>query len=191
MPFVALDKDGGERVDITMFKEPKQFLAGLYLMCQDCHTKMYIRDTINVVAHFAHHPRKDGEHCLSGGESPAHMQAKKAMGLRLRSLYPEAKIEFEVRIDNTDGAKYRKVDVLETWEDGIVCAHEIQLSAITTEKLKERTADYRKNNIDVVWWLGSRAGTAENKSFLLQEGGCFGTIRYEGREVEPGDVDGD
>ena len=188
MPFIALDKNTAERVDITKYKEPKKELSAFDLVCQDCHTAMYIRHTINVSAHFAHHPRTDGERCLSAGESPAHMEAKKAMALRMRALYPEARHELEFSITGTEHAESRRVDLLTIWEDGLAYAHEIQLSPISLKELAERTEDYANRGINVIWWLGSKANTYENRDYLISEVGSYGTIRYEGREVSPSSI---
>jgi competence CoiA-like predicted nuclease len=80
-------------------------------------------------------------------------------------------IELEVPIDMKWRARGRVIDILVTWPMGWREAHEIQLSAITPQALEERTDDYLRSGIDVIWWIGNRANTKENKDWCMERFG--------------------
>jgi competence CoiA-like predicted nuclease len=172
MPFVALHKETKARIDITAINNPRQFLKSGDCICQLCGESMIVKAGEILQAHFAHHAACTTEY-ESQPESPEHRAAKKYLAEHLVEEFPEyagATIEYEVPIPEVR----RIADLLATWPNGHRKAHEIQLSAITTRVLRERTNDYGKAGIDVIWWLGKSADTWTNRDWCLETfGECY------------------
>lgn len=159
MPFIAINAATGERLDASEFTLIHSELAARgiepeQLRCQLCAGAMYARQGPHV-PHFAHYPDVD---CNSHGyetkpESPEHHVGKRFVRDHLRTLYPGAQVELEVPIEQ----RKRIADVLVAFRGGWAIAHEIQLARIALTELEERTRDYARVGIDVVWWLGAKA----------------------------------
>jgi competence protein CoiA len=173
MPFIALHKETKSRIDITAINNPRHFLKSGDCLCQLCGSPMIVKAGEILQAHFAHMAACHSPY-QSQPESPEHRAAKRYLAEHLTEEFPEyarATIEYEVPIPSVR----RIADLLVTWPEGHRKAHEIQLSAITIEKLQERTDDYEKAGIDVIWWLGKSALTATNRDWSFK---TFGLCYY-------------
>jgi competence CoiA-like predicted nuclease len=174
MPFVALNKTTRQRVDITKIENPRLALKSEEHVCQLCEQPMIVRAALILQPHFAHRvmcPSDYGYH----PESQEHRAAKRFLAQYLRETYEEyttAQIEFEVPIREAK----RVADILVEFPMGWRIAHEIQLASITTLQLQERTSDYVRAGIDVIWWLGKAADTETNRDLCLEEVGFCGWI---------------
>jgi hypothetical protein len=166
MTFVALHKDTRERIDITLYPFPKKEALKQYaLICQVCGEELFIKEGEVKAAHFAH---KAGSHCGSDGETLAHKDGKLFLKKQLVQVFPEY-IEAAFYLEYQVPEIGRIIDLLTVFPDGRKIAHEVQLSPITTRELMERTRDYKKVGIEVVWWLGKSAHTETNKNWCFQQ----------------------
>jgi|SRR5579884_723375 len=178
MPFIAKHKETGERIDITQIEHPKLRFRGGECLCQLCGAPLIIRGGLHVRNHFAHHPSSP---CLTDysyqPESAHHRSAKLFLLEQLRKEfleYKDAQIECESIIPEIK----RVADILVTFPTGWKQAHEIQLADITTNELEERTDDYERAGIDVVWWLGKNADSASNRQWCIERFGCNFSLNF-------------
>jgi competence protein CoiA len=163
MPFIAMLKSTGERIDITTIANPRAALTSGECLCQLCRTPMIVKAGLIRQHHFAHVGRCPSDF-RSHPESPEHREAKRYLASHLREWYTEyadAHIAYEVPIPEVK----RIADILVIFPMGWRVAHEVQLAAITTEHLQERTNDYTLAGIDVVWWMGKSADTEANRAW--------------------------
>lgn len=176
MPFVALNKITRQRVDITQVKNPRLTLKSEEHVCQLCEQPMIVRAALILQPHFAHRVKCPSDY-ESHPESPEHRAAKRFLAQYLRETYEEyteAKIEFEVPIREAN----RVADILVEFPMGWRIAHEVQLASITTLQLQERTNDYVRAGVDVIWWLGNAADTETNRDWCVEEIGFCGRISF-------------
>lgn len=176
MPFIALDKNTGDRIDITKLENPRAELKKGEVICQLCEQPMIIRAGTVRRHHFAHYAQcvSDYDH---SPESPEHLGAKEAIATHLMETfleYKEATIDYEVKVPEI----MRVADIMVTFPNGWRIVHEIQLSPITVEDLQKRTSDYTKAGLDVVWWLGKSADTEANQNWCLDAFGVVYTLNY-------------
>jgi competence CoiA-like predicted nuclease len=163
MPFIAIRKATGERIDITAIEYPRAALTSGECLCQLCGAPMIVKAGLVRQHHFAHAGRCTSDY-QSHPESPAHREAKRYLVTHLREWFKEyenTRIAYEVPIPEVK----RIADLLVTFPTGWRVAHEVQLASITTEQLQERTNDYTLAGIDVVWWLGKSADTETNRAW--------------------------
>ena len=178
MPFIALEKRTGKRIDITQIDQPKQKYSYGDCLCQLCNAPLRIKGGMHVRYHFAHNANIacTTEYSYQP-ESAHHRTAKLFLLERLRKEFPEYKsatIECEVPIPEVK----RVADILVTFPNGWKQAHEIQLSPITTNELEERTNDYERAGIDTVWWLGKDANTESNRKWCIEKFGCNFSLNF-------------
>ena len=178
MPFVAIREDGGGRVYIDQYENPRQALSGVEFYCQDCQAPMTIRMGDIVRAHFAHKPGYEDRPCWfrTSGETEAHMASKRgiAAALARSPFFASGHIEVEYPIETATGRRY--IDVYVELPDGRRFAHEAQLASQSIDQFERRTGAYRSVGLIPVWWLGQSANTRENRAWC--EGQCdyIGTI---------------
>jgi competence CoiA-like predicted nuclease len=163
MPFIALNRSTGERVDITKIEHPRLHLKSDALICQLCEQPVIIKAGLLTRPHFAHR-----SHCSTDyhnhPESIEHLLGKEMVARGLKeefAEYAQADIQYEVKVPEVK----RVIDVMASFPNGWRVAHEIQLAGITTEELQQRTEDYARAGIDVVWWLGKSADTPANQAW--------------------------
>ena len=177
MPLVALARseldNDGKIVYIGDYDFPKIALEGCDLFCPGCMDGMFIREKRMTVAHFVH-KRRDGGSCayrdMDGGESEQHRLAKIAIRDLLLDdpIYRDANIQVERYVP---GDSPRIADVYVEFDFGDVEIYEIQLAAITTETLEQRTADYERalavdgRSVNVFWCLGGKADVEANREW--------------------------
>lgn len=179
MPFVALRKDTRERVDITEIENPRLTLRSGDCVCQLCDKPLIVKAGLVIRSHFAHYSESDCDTDYKyHPESPEHREAKIKLVEFLKTTYAEyttAKLEKEVPIPEIK----RVADILAAFPMGWRVAHEIQLAGITIDHLQERTDDYNKAGIDVVWWLGKSANTSTNRAWCIETFGYCFTLNIE------------
>jgi competence protein CoiA len=180
MSFIAIRKSDGTRIDITQIDQPRKMLPKDDIVCQLCGKPMIIKAGIIVRAHFAH--LADAE-CdtdyRTNPETPEHRQAKIELVRLLKETleeYSTADLSLEVPIPEVK----RVADILVTFPMGWRIAHEIQLSNIGIHEFEERTHDYNKAGIDVVWWLGRGADNESNESWCMQNFGVCYHLNLDG-----------
>lgn len=169
MPFIALNRQTGERIDITKIEYPRLHLKSDDLICQLCEQPVIIRAGLITRPHFAHRSLCISDYA-SHPESIEHLLGKElvAQGLQEEfAEYAQATIQYEVKVPEVK----RVADVMATFPNGWRVAHEIQLAALTTEELQQRTEDYARAGIDVVWWLGKSADTPANQAWCTERFG--------------------
>jgi competence CoiA-like predicted nuclease len=174
MPFVALHRETKERIDITRIENPRETLKSGDYVCQLCGIPVIIKAGLIVRAHFAHTSLCDSDY-QSQPESPDHREAKVFLATHLHESfndYRNTQIEYEVPIPDVK----RIADLMVTFPTGWCVAHEIQLASITTETLEERTNDYIRAGVDVVWWLGKSANTPANRNWCRETFGYILTL---------------
>jgi competence protein CoiA len=172
MPFVALDKITKERIDITKIENPRAELKSGEVICQLCEAPMIVKAGQIIRPHFAHFSDCQTDYNYHP-QSPEHLLGKEMVANALKSHfsdYANADIDFEVRVPEVK----RVADVMATFQNGWRQAHEVQLASITIGDLDQRTGDYYRAGVDVVWYLGNNANTQANKTWCLEKFGyCF------------------
>ena len=189
MPFIAIDKATGERIDITQTPDIMLTYQPGTLACQLCGGSMFPRSeherktpsgaVCSVRAYFRHASKECDTDYAAHPESVEHRLGKLYIAtfwLPQFAWYKDAKIEYEVPI--REAGIRRVVDVLATLPSGHRIAHEVQLAAITPRELKERTDDYAAAGIDVFWHLGGRANDYANCEYLDSTYGQRSTIAF-------------
>ena len=177
MPFIALERTTGKRVDITLLQQPREDLQAGEYVCQLCSAPMMVKAGLIRRAHFAHVSSCPTDY-QAHPESPEHRAAKIYLREQLPKRFTDYKhvtLEYEVPIKEVK----RVVDLLATFPKGHRIAHEVQLASITTEELEERTQDYERASVDVVWWLGRSANTPANRDWCLATFGVIFLIDHQ------------
>lgn len=171
MPFVALHGRTGQRIDIT--RDDLSIINRDDIVCPFCEKPMIPRagGLTSRRRHFAHRFGECGAEWLDP-EYRDESEAHKAGKLWIAKNYTlwisgqdmnQAAVEFEV-IFETPISK-RIADVCVTFPNGCCYALEMQLASITPEKLQERTDDYTRSGVDVIWFLGDHANTRPNRNW--------------------------
>lgn len=189
MPFIAINKETGGRVDIT--REGPEYIATFKVgsvKCQLCGGEMFPRSSHSrqghtVRAHFRH-ARAECDHGFADyeggtGESDFHREGKVYVAtewLLQFGRYKTSTIDYEVIIEC--GERRRIADVLVTLPNGHRIAHEIQLAAITPRELEERSNDYASAGVDVYWHIGRSADTEANRQYLSSMPGDYSLIVF-------------
>lgn len=162
MPFIALQKSTGKRIDITTIESPRAELRADDMACPVCGSPMLVKAGLINRAHFAHKPgREDCPYAAySAGETQEHREAKQLIRDHMSDWFSEygiARPELEVYVPEVTHARNRIADVMFTFPGGWRVAHEVQLASITVGDLQDRTEDYERAGIDVFWWFGRDA----------------------------------
>lgn len=183
MPFIALNKDTKDRIDITTIDEPRLTIPKGSVICQLCEQPMIIKAGQVIQAHFAHKVSctSDYEH---KPESAEHLKGKEVVMELLRKEYEkvgDVLIEYEVRLPEIK----RIADILVTFPSGWQIAYEVQLSPITVETMEKRTKDYNSIGIDAIWFLGEKLQTPSIQDWCTQNlGGNYNIISsFVGKKV--------
>jgi hypothetical protein len=148
--------------------------------CPHCYgvagalTPVRLRNPENRIVHF-YHPKADNDRgCPNHNpETDHHKQAKMKVlrDLQIAGLAQTVWCEYdeEIKRISISGIK-RHPDLLAMMPNGALVVHEVQVSAITPEELKQRTEDYRAcpNVAQVIWYLKDKKGvyTRENRMLL-------------------------
>ena len=185
MPFIAIDKNSGNRIDILTISNPRKTLKTADCICQLCGERMFIKAGPLIRPHFAHFADCNSKYKTGHAETPEHLFAKMELKQLLKEQFSNLEhieIDYEVPIPEIK----RIADVLVTFPMGWRMAHEIQLANISPDELEERTDDYLRAGIDVYWWLGKSADNLSNRSWCIDKFGFSLSISYiTSRQTEP------
>ncbi|MET9782420.1 competence protein CoiA family protein [Nocardiopsis alba] len=166
MAFTAIHPEYG-RIDATLgnlgcgldWSQVHRVRPRINLTCPECEWGVHAKHSSRGLRFFAHNAKRPAD-CQLSNESVEHHLLKLELATAIRQAGWYA--ELEVR---ADGGSWR-ADVLASSLDGTRrMAWEAQLSAITVEELRERTARYLDEGIGVCWvsprgevpWLSSVA----------------------------------
>jgi len=152
--------NGGDRDVIVKRTRDAQDLQGGFF-CPHCFEKsgekkrvLFRNNTDKRVCFY--HTGENAECANWSGESDNHKRAKYAIAADLESKGCGAEIKIDC-ITLKDAEKRRKPDVLATYPNGAIEAHEIQLSPISIEVWQQRTADQKSLGCaSVRWYFGSK-----------------------------------
>lgn len=181
MPFVALDKNTKERIDITKIENPRLTLKSGEVICQLCEAPMIVKAGLKKRHHFAHYAECNSDYEYHP-QSEEHLGGKEIVAEYAGSWFEElagARPDFEVRIPEVR----RVADVLFTFPNGWRVACEVQLASITTEQLQQRTDDYLRAGIDTLWFFGKSAHTSANIIWSIKTFGFALILEYTERPV--------
>jgi competence protein CoiA len=185
MPYIAVDKNTGKRIDILAIKDPRLNLKDSECLCQLCGEKMFIKAGPLIRPHFAHYADCKSDYKIDHAETPQHLFAKMKLKQILKEQFSKlehVEIDYEVAIPDI----HRVADILVIFPMGWKMAHEIQLSNISIKELEERTNDYLKSGIDVYWWLGKSADNISNRSWCIEKFGFSLSIGFtDNEQTEP------
>lgn len=176
MPFVALDKNTKERIDITKIVNPRLALKSGELICQLCEAPMMVKAGLVKRHHFAHYAECNSDY-EQHPQSEEHLRGKEIVAEYASDWFKEltsAKPDFEVPIPEVR----RVVDVLFEFPNGWRIACEVQLASITIEYLQKRTNDYLRAGIDVYWFFGKSAASDANLRWSIGEFGFALELEY-------------
>lgn len=182
MPSVALNSKG-ERVEIRKIMYESDIdifsyksMAPFY--CPHCQCEMHFKCGPKKCAHFSHKAKQDRDciaHEYYSSESDEHIHSK----LIIQSFLSEKtslKIVQEVAVNNRE--RIADLAVLDSNQNPIVSI-EIQLSKIKFETLMERTKDYNKNGISVIWLLGENNHDLSHKNNHLYTDLDYAFIKFQ------------
>jgi competence CoiA-like predicted nuclease len=177
MPFIAIDKNSGNRIDILTVSDPRRTLKSSDCACQLCGASMFIKAGPLIRPHFSHYSDCKSDYKIGHVETPEHLYGKMELKQLLKEQFSNLdriEIDYEVAIPEIK----RIADVLVTFPMGWRMAHEIQLANISTDELEERTNDYLRAGIDVYWWLGKSADNLQNRSWCIDKFGFSLSISF-------------
>jgi len=141
MPFIAVDPDDNRP------RIPVEVDDGEEVQCPVCDGTLRVRDSSTFARHFYHPP--DSSDCK--GESNYHIAMKSIAVDKLRTKYPDAKIEIEFTADTVP----RRADVFVEFDDprcplGRGIAVEVQYRN-DQKNLIETTASFLDDGASVIW----------------------------------------
>ena len=148
----ATFKDTDKVIDITEYKHPRSEISKDGLVCLECGWPLYIKEGSVIIPHFCHMPHAPESCTAWKNESIEHDLGKRWVRDCLRREY-KGKSGMIVELEKWIPEINQRADVLVTYPFGWQMAHEIQLSPIDINEIKERTHGYESAGIDVIWWL--------------------------------------
>lgn len=180
MPLTAYHTAREEVISVLDYGDPKTDLNASKIICPACRSEMHVCAPEFRVTHFRHNP---GASCERGGESIAHLVAKMDIAQMLRSNSDCRKVWLERSLEVG-----RRPDVLCRYSGGQFVAHEIQLSEVSKNEIRQRTADYWGEGIAVHWWFGEDIPGSLIEWTVRAIGGCsqlsFGMHTEEENELD-------
>lgn len=115
--------------------------------CPSCKGRVYLKIGRINRPHFAHYQNQDC-HAFSEGETAEHLEGKLQLATYLKMR--EAKVQIEAYLPELQ----QRPDILFE-KEGRKIAVEFQCSALSIEKIVERTEGYLDANYEVIWILGN------------------------------------
>lgn len=173
----AKNKNTGETIKIFDYKKPRIELNKNDLECPFCGGELIIKSGLVVSPHFSHKQKCSCDY-ERHAESPEHLFFKEYLSKHIGKEFSEY-FGIEPIIEYPIKEVKRIADIIFIFPNGWAVAHEVQLSSITTETLEDRTNDYWKAGIDIVWWLGKNANTDTNRKWCIDKFGECLTINYQ------------
>lgn len=183
MPFTAIDKDTGRRINILDYENPRESLKKGGQKCRHCEEDFYIRgsDFTGCRPHFVHYAGDCDRSLNCHPESPEHLFFKEYLYNHLDAEFKEyttCEMALEYHIPEA-GQNGRTADVAALFPNGWVVCHEIQLAAISVEQLSQRTEDYRNAGADILWWFGGNADTEANREWAHENIGSSFSLDFD------------
>lgn len=181
MPFVAINSETKERVNILHYEDPKVALADKEMVCQDCGVVFYIRGGRHQRTHFAHMPNIAPDNCFFRiAESGLHLQGKELIKrlIEKSERWEGCIVELEHRVDIYGDAK-RFIDVAVIDDGQVTEAHEVQLSSQSVDEYERRTEEYRSLGIETFWWNGPNNQNNQIRNWLDHHSLAYGIIEVE------------
>lgn len=175
MPLSGKLLSTNKTVYIWKFDDPRAQIRKGDLVCKLCGEPMGIRQGLVRAWHFYHLAVCTSDYAQHP-ESAEHLSAKQHILEFMCGQFKESldSAETECALPEIN----RVADVLLIFKTGWRVAHEAQLSSITTGELAKRTADYRRAEIDVYWWLGRGAATETNLDWCYEHIGQVGELSF-------------
>lgn len=208
---IVMRPDQDLRADYPEWDQLVDPITKLPVIPRRAHARKGVGASIKVRAHFALRGNKEEQHWpedvewdpeygevrnerrMRGGESWQHLEAKQFVAdewAEATQLHG-ATIDFERRIQLATG-RWRIADILITYPSGLMEAHEVQLAAITSDELQQRTDDYLSVGIAPYWWIGGKCADCDDVRDLLRtEQGGFHQFVFEERVPTAVWVDGE
>jgi len=155
MPFVAINTTTSSRMHISQVPKPLTEVTRDCWACQLCEQPMLIRGGVLVRRHFYHLQQCSTDYRFHA-DTAEHLLGKDWIVQQLQHElwgYTGADIEMEVPIPEIK----RVADVLVTFPNGWRIAHACQLTPISLDEIKQCTAEYVQQGIDLYWWMGLSA----------------------------------
>lgn len=164
---------------------------GLY--CPHCYRELrelipvQFRNSEDRRPHFFH--IKDvgsATECKNGkGESEKHNAAKVAIAESLK-IHGLIDMSLDQRFLTSPEVTKRKPDIWVTYPNGATEAHEIQISAITSDVLAQRTRDLKQHGVaSVHWYLYRAAYTRENRQWCHTNHTPVYRLWFDGHDSSP------
>jgi competence protein CoiA len=148
--FIAIDQFGNKVSPIENSEEELRLLSrSKMLFCPECQSVLRFASGVQVSAHFKHDHNSDCSYD-SEPETEEHIQGKIQIRNWLVQNYPDAHVEFEYKIVETN----QRADVIAIFPNGEKIAFEMQCSKIQGSVWKERHQLYEKSGIKDYWILG-------------------------------------
>ena len=174
----SLDMErGASKLMVTRVARQAQDEGGLF--CPHCYEttgrklSVRLRDAEGKRLHFFH-DRGNGEEAKCNnyqGISEKHLNAQAAIQDYYTKNFPTCTATLETVVKNDTTIAFRRPDILVTHPNGVMEAHEVQVSPISTEDLLQRSRDLRQHGVGAIaWYLYGKACTAANINACLKAG---------------------
>lgn len=182
---VATHKPSGERISAFEFNSGHELRTAFppgELICHHCNGEVFPCERKGFVLHFVHR-NPDGCTFARHSESPEHEQGKYELAKYLKQEIKDdphqvARIEIEYPLPHC-GKNGRIADAALVYDNGNLLICECQLAKITPDELERRTRDYHAIGADVIWFLGGKAYTEENRDWLQATFGAVGVLAFD------------
>lgn len=164
--FIAYDDNGGRINSLTededvLFRKAKNNLV----FCPECNNHLKFRSG-TFKPHFYHPKHSNCTYPYGEPESETHIKGKTLLFEWLQSLYPDSKVHFEWKIEETN----QRSDVIVIHENGERWAFEFQCSPIPERVWNERHSLYEQAGVRDIWIMSNNLNKYiydENKNFRL------------------------
>lgn len=146
----AIDIEGNKRIPYMENTSLLRILSNEQkIHCPECETPVTLVAGSRKITHFRHHPNVECSY-NSEPETEEHLKGKILLYEWLKKKYPEAKVELEFKVKETN----QRADVIAIFPTGKKWAFEMQCSAISGELWKKRTNLYKQAGIEDFWFIG-------------------------------------
>ncbi|QGT99480.1 hypothetical protein SYNTR_0887 [Candidatus Syntrophocurvum alkaliphilum] len=131
------------------------------LFCPECNSSMIFRAGEKKIKHFAH--KSECSYLYHEPETLEHQKGKLLIKQHFEKLYPEAQVELEYSIKQTN----QRSDIAIIHSNGEIWAVEIQCSKISNQVWLDRHLLYEKAGVKDIWIFGGSMhsyGRTENQN---------------------------
>lgn len=185
MPITAKLKKTGKVQTSLEIHSPSQFRLDNprgEVVCPHCGGEMVLVGGLhsNRIVHFRH-VKACTSLMESHPESLRHIIGKAHLKGLLAARLSQQKIKADVHIEYPlpyVGKSGRIADVAAMLPDMSLVVYECQLAPISVESLEQRSDDYENNGIEIVWFFGEKANTADIAQWSKRRFGDFNSITF-------------